>query len=525
MTADHKQNQNKRLAGGAGYVFLGRMGAIIEALSIVAFTWFYGAEIFGLFAALWSYVKVSTAFSEMAMTTTLQRYVPRIKNGGAEHVAGHALKVSTLIASAFALAATIAAPQIAPMLNAADAQNDDLVSIIQIYIWVLPFWTFVEVSTAAIRATRTFGPEIKVRIFYEQGIRLAAAVGFALAGVLEYGLFFAHLVSVILTSLIAVKLLSRYYNLLALLKAPMFGALQREMRQYGFSVMPSNMIKKMFSEFPVIFLNIMLPGAAGAAASGYYAVARKIASVLQGIRITFEYVMAPLAAERDGEGDHTALQDMYAFATRLSIALALPFGAALYLAAPDLLSAMKPEFAVAITAIAILVAGRIVEASTGPANAIIEMLGHRMLPAANGLAGIATLFGIGYYLIPTMGVTGAAIGAAIGMNITALLNLFQACILFKVWPYTKDTIVPFLFALAFACVIASITYFEGYLPSPLSLITAIITLILSLFLIFRLGFDDNDLCALGKFGRMVKPALKTQDSNEATNDSATKDHK
>ena len=57
------------------------------------------------------------------------------------------------------------------------------------------------------------------------------------------------------------------------------------MRQYGYSVMPSNMIKKLFSEFPVILLNLMLPGAAGAMASGYYAVARKIASVLQGIRI------------------------------------------------------------------------------------------------------------------------------------------------------------------------------------------------------------------------------------------------
>ncbi|UTW56611.1 lipopolysaccharide biosynthesis protein [Kordiimonas sp. SCSIO 12610] len=523
MSDGNSKNQNQRLAGGAGYVFLGRMGAIIEALSIIAFTWFYGAEIFGLFAALWSYVKVSTAFSEMAMTTTLQRYVPKIQNGNTDDIAGHAIKFSVFIALIIAVLGTITAPIIATILNAADAQESNLVEIIRIYIWVLPFWTFVEVSTAAIRATRTFGPEIKVRIFYEQGIRLLAAILFALMGFLTFGLFLAHLVSVIITSLIAIKLLSRYYSIKALIKAPMFGTLQSEMRQYGYSVMPSNMIKKLFSEFPVILLNLMLPGAAGAMASGYYAVARKIASVLQGIRITFEYVMAPLAAERDGVGDRRALQDMYAFATRLSLALALPFGAALYLAAPDVLSAMKPEFTAAFTAIICLIIGRMLEASTGPASAIVEMLGHRLLPAINGLTGIAALYVIGYYLIPEHGVTGAAVGAAIGMNVTALLNLIQARVIFKLSPYSLETLKPLGFALLGAAFIGSLTHLLGTVPSPFGFITAALALIASLFMIFRFGFHDDDLCALGKFGRFIKPSLKAKNKNIPVG--ATKDHK
>ncbi len=515
MTEIDFKNQNHRLAGGAGYVFLGRMGAIIEALSIIAFSWFYGAEIFGLFAALWSYVKVSTAFSEMAMTTTLQRYVPRMKSDCADHVAGHAIKLSLVISIIMALLGTIIAPYISNFLNAAEAQSGDLVNIIRLYIWVLPFWTFVEVSTAAIRATRTFGPEIKVRIFYEQGIRLVAAIIFALLGFLTYGLFLAHLVSVLITSLIAIKLLSRYYSLSKLMKAPMLGEQQREMRQYGFSVMPSNMIKKLFSEFPVIFLNILLPGAAGAMASGYYAVARKIASVLQGIRITFEYVMAPLAAERDGEGDRRALQDMYAFATRLSLALALPFGAAIYLAAPDVLSIMKPEFFAAFTAIICLILGRMIEASTGPASAIIEMLGHRLLPAINGLTGIVTLYIIGYYLIPDYGVTGAAIGAAIGMNVTAFLNLIQARVLFKLSPYSTETLRPFIVALINAGLIWNLSLYVNNLPSPFSLIIATTSLLIALFVIFRFGFHDDDLCALGKFGRFIKPSLKKKIDNHS----------
>ena len=62
----------RQVAGGAGLAFLGRLGALIEAVSVVVFTWAYGAETFGLFAVLWSYVKVTTALSDAAMTNAVR---------------------------------------------------------------------------------------------------------------------------------------------------------------------------------------------------------------------------------------------------------------------------------------------------------------------------------------------------------------------------------------------------------------------------------------------------------------------
>jgi len=505
--AKNKDDQNSehraRVAGGAGYAFLGRMGAIIEAASVIAFTWFYGAATFGLFAVLWSYVKVTTAISDAAMTTALQRFVPRAAKGDEEKVAGFAIKFSFLLACLFAAAGTVAAPALAPFINAADTDADHLITVIRIYVWVLPFWTMVEVGTASIRARRTFGPEIKVRIFYEQGLRLVAAVTFALMGLLTYGLFLAHLVSVLLSALLALRLVARYYDLKAILKAPLTGEIAAEVRRYGFSVMPSNIIKKLFSEFPVMFLNFMLPGAAGAAAGGYYAVARKIASALQAVRLTFEYVMAPLAAEKDGHGDHTALQEMYAFATRLSICVALPFGAALVLASGDILAAMKPEFQAATAAIAILCAGRVLEAATGPSTAIVEMLGHRLLPPLNGLLGLAALLGLGVYLIPLYGVTGAAIAAATGLNVTAILSLIQSAALFKLFPYDRHLVWPLAIVLAPSGAMLTLVGYSAFWPAPAGILAAMAMLLFSLFLLVRIGLSDNDAAALGKLSRLV----------------------
>ena len=515
MTADNKTKPDDgrrtpetaadigRVAGGAGLAILGRLGALIEAVSVVVFTWAYGAETFGLFAVLWSYVKVSTALSDAAMTTALQRFVPRVAATDEVNVTGYAIKLSFVLACMFAGIATYFAPSIADFLNSARSDAEHLTSVIRIYVWVLPFWTLVEVGTAAIRARRKFGPEIRVRIFYEQGLRLIAAVAFFYLGLDTYGLFLAHLLSVLLAGLLAFRLLAKHYSIRDLLMAPMTGQLPRDMRQYGFTVMPSNLIKKLFSEFPVMLLNYLLPGAAGAAAGGYYSVARKIASALQVVRLAFEYVMAPMAAEKAGQKNRTTLTHMYAFATRLSICLALPMGAALYVMRTDILAALEPGFQAAATAIAVLVTGRVIEAASGPSSAIIEMLGHRLAPPINGLIGLLAFLIIGWHAIPEYGVTGAAIAAATGLNVTAYLAFFQSAIVFKLVPYTRELLKPLVISTICAAALVMTATLGPVLPTPASLVIAIIGLIVALVILVRFGLSAEDATALGKPARWL----------------------
>jgi len=512
--AEESHNNRKRIAGGAGIVFLGRMGALIEAVAIIAFTWLYGLTNFGLYATIWSFIIIATPLAQTAMPLVLQRFVPRGDSDNAHSAIGFALKWSFLAASLLALVVSIYAPELAARMEADPDDIPHLTNIIRVFVWSLPFWVLVEVGTSAIRSLRIFGPEIKVRIVYEQGIRLILGLGLAFAGYITYGLFIAHFVSVFFTGLLTLRLLSKHLDLKTLLKAPMTGDLPKAMLKYARPITPAWMIKSLFSELPVLFLNFFLPGARGLDAAGLYKVARQFTSVLQMVGITFEYVMAPLAAEKAGKTDKTGLQDMFSYAVRLSTVIALPFCAAVILASKDILSMMEPQFMTATYAVVVLAIGRMIEAMAGPSTAIIDMLGHRFLPLTNFLMGLFAMSVLSAYLIPLYGVTGGAIAAAVAMNVTALLALAETMILFKLRPYDHNIIRPLLISLLATSVLVYLITLTKYMASPIAITLALAGLFASLFVVVRYGLTPTDAAALGPLARLSKRHKKSLESSK-----------
>src|SRR5690606_291767 len=117
----------------------------------------------------------------------------------------------------------------------------------------------------------------------------------------------------------------------------------------------------------------IIPGAQGASAVAIYTVARKITSALQGIRMSFEYVIAPIAASRNPLSERDALQDLYAFTTRLVCAIFIPAAALMVALRHDIIAVVGHEFAAAGALVAVLTAGRMAEAFTGPSASLIEM--------------------------------------------------------------------------------------------------------------------------------------------------------
>lgn len=406
------------VAKGAGLAGLARLGAVIEAVAQPLFIWLFGLATYGLYVALWAAVNFTANIVDLATTAALQRVVPAED----EERAHASVKLALLLSVGLALAAAAViawhAVEIAALFSAAPADEKRLPQAIALFAWALPLWVFVEVATSAARARRAFGPEIRLRIFWEQIARILFALGFFALGMDSIGLMAAHLCSLALTALLCVPLLGRYYDLRLLARARIDGGIAGLLVGSGIALLPANLSRRLLIDAPPLALNLALPGSQGAIAAGLFEIARKISTIPLIVRQAFQYVMAPLSSAQ-ARADRAEIAPLYRFAARVSTALVVPLAGLLIFAGRDILSAYRPEAAAALPLLYILVAARAAEAVVGPATPIVEMTGHRGLPLLNSLAGILLWAAAAVLLVPRYGALGMAIAVALATIVIA----------------------------------------------------------------------------------------------------------
>ncbi|HXV73532.1 MAG TPA: hypothetical protein VD713_02255, partial [Sphingomonadales bacterium] len=259
MSASRKASKtidNAAVAKSAGLAFIGQSGAAVEALSLLVFTWLYATAVVGLFFTLYAALKILGAVTEGAMTTAQQRYTPAAKNPAEEaRIVKAALLVSVTGSLGIGALVFAFAPAIARFLEGGPLSEAELVTMVRLYVFALPFFTLVEVLTASVRAQQAFGPEIRVRVFYEQALRLGLGAGLFFVGVEVYGLALAHALSTFGAFVLSLSLVRRYYDAGEVLRARLNPAFLKDFLSFSALMMPANVIKKFFLVGPVIIVN------------------------------------------------------------------------------------------------------------------------------------------------------------------------------------------------------------------------------------------------------------------------------
>src|SRR3954469_9794419 len=286
------------VARGAGLVGLSRAAALIEAVAQPLFIWLYGLPAYGIYVALWASINFAENLVDLSLTNALQRIIPTESEAEAHGAVKAALIVTVLPAALIALIVSLNAGWVAAFFSAAPGDKATLPTAVAIFAWGLPLWTFVEVATSAARARRAFGPEIRLRLFWEQIARILFALGFFALGAGSLGLVLAHLSSLALTALLCVPLLARFYDPRLLLRAPVTAKGLSPPPTPALALPPPTAARRFLVDAPAVIINVLLPGARGAVAAGLFEIARKLATLPLAVRQAFQYVMAPLAAHQ-----------------------------------------------------------------------------------------------------------------------------------------------------------------------------------------------------------------------------------
>lgn len=493
------------VARGAATALLARFGAVIELVSQPAYTWLFSVATYGVYTVLWAAVNITSNIFDLAMTSVLQRVVPQARN---EEEAHAAVKVAILVILAttvpLAMLGSIAAPWLAKVVNAAPKDQETLALAIGLFAWALPLWTFMEVAGSAMRARRAFGPEIRLKVFYEQASRLAFAFLCFGIGLHSLGLVVAHLASLLFISCLSLRLLGKYYDLRLVLRARVPDGMVRDMLGYGLAVLPGNILKRCYSDLPPILLNLLLPGAQGATAAALYGIARKVASIMQMVKLSFGYVMAPLASAQSAAVDTAAVAPLYGFSTRLAMAGILPLLAAVIGLSQEILLLFAPEARAALMLVIILSVGRTIEALLGPSAAIMEVISQRRLMLWNSAVGLISWLVLAFVLTPMFGAVGMAISVAVSLNLIALLSLLQLYWSHRLHPFQPPFWRTFLVSVLAALLVLTSEATVSQWSEPAGAAAAILTFVAAFWLSLRFGLCRTDRAALGRFGKWLR---------------------
>ncbi len=500
---EKEHSARRDVAKGAGTVFLAKMGSAIELITQPAYTWMFGLATYGLYAVLWALVALIERIAELAMTAALQRILPKEKD---EELRAGIVKSAFIIGIlpctlAAAIFSTFA-DKFAPLFNVAESDLAQLELAIAIFAWSLPLWAMLEITTGALRACKAFGPDIRLRLVWEQLIRFAIAIVLWLSGIDTLALVIAHLSSIAVTNVFALQVLNKHCRISLILASRPTYKVYRELLKSGLSVMPGNALARLFAQAPVIILNFVLPGAAGATASGLYAIARKLSSIPQLVRSVFAHVISPVASGVSLD-DHHSLQALYTFSIRISLLFAVPTAAAVIVAADSLLALFVTGSAAAWPIVVILTVSRALQASLGPATAIQHVISHRGLPVLNSVIGLVSALVVLYFVFPEYESSGLALAVAIGQAVMISLPAAQLVMREKLVPFDGSFSRMLIGALA-SCVII---YFAGALTASFSPFikgpVVGIAYAATLWLALRFALPKKDRLALGKVGRKL----------------------
>lgn len=439
MTAgDQEQSggiSNRDVAKGAGTTLIARLGGVLDVLTQPLYAWLFGLASFGFYGAMWAAINLIENVADLGMTSAMQRVVPQ---AGSPQGEASALRTSFLLAlipcTLIALAVSILAEPVATLFNTSQADAVRVVDAVRWFVWALPLWAFVEIATSALRSKRLFGAEIRLRLFWEQLVRLVFVVIFYFAGAGMMSLIYAHLLSLAIICALCVRLLNRHFELALMFKGPVRDAVFAETVKAGLGVLPVNIVTRLFSDGPAIVLNAVIPGAQGAVATSLFIIARKISSIVQLVRTAFAYVLAPLASAASTAGKDQVVS-IYGFSTRLSIALALPMGAVLAAMGPAMLPAFGPGAEAALAALVMLIAARVAEAVFGAATPIQQVTSAHLDQQLGSLVGLGVAGAISWWFLPVYGLNAMAAAVGVGLVIAALLPLFQLHIIDKLHPF------------------------------------------------------------------------------------------
>jgi O-antigen/teichoic acid export membrane protein len=278
-----------------------------------------------------------------------------------------------------------------------------------------------------------------------------------------------------------------------------------EILRFAFPLWLSGLLRKFRNNIETFLL-----GSLNAVSTvGIYSVVGKINLVGHVSYLAILGGVRPTLASLHDSGEREALSAVYTTATRWTMAVNLPFFIIIVLFPAELLGIFGEDFTAGASALMVLAVAELINAGTGVCQSMIDMTGHTGVKLINSFLWMALAVGMGFLLIPELGVLGAALSSLIAVGVVNILSVIQVWVLEKLNPFDRRYLKPIAAGLASLVLALLARYLMRSAGDYLTLIvvSSLIGVVYVASLV-ALGIEDDDRRILGGAARRIRKVLR-----------------
>lgn len=368
---------------------------------------------------------------------------------------------------------------------AASFKASDLGWLLPLFAVALPFATLGTISMSGLQALKRMGALSAIQYLLDPVLRIVTFTGLVLLGERLFAAAASHLLTSVAVALVGFLWLSASFPLFSRALRPHFSP--GSLLDFSLPLLMSNVVGFVLQWADTLLLGYYLT----AGEVGLYGTAGRLAGLGAMFLTAVGAIFAPKIYALYGRGDLAEVGRLYRRSTRWILMLAMPLFLYTALNAESLLALFGSEFVKGAPALLILAAATLVMTGTGPAGDVVLMVGKSKAALSTSAASGALGVGLNAYLIPRLGLPGAALATGLALASGNLANVLMAWRFTGLQPYTRAMAKPILLACVVAALQAVVGPFLGGAPVVRLVVAAGVWLLYPL-LLWRLGLTAED---------------------------------
>jgi len=488
----------QKIAKGTGIVFIGTIiGMLLGFVSRIIIVRYITQSEYGIFSLALVLLSIFATISTLGLSDGTARQIafyrgkddtPKIKG-----VMLSSLQIALITSVLLALVLFFTSNLISTNVF----HSPELARPLKIFAIAIPFFVLITIFTSIFRGFDRVEPNVYFQNIFRSVIYILFLAGAILLGLSFIGVIYAYLASIMLTCMA--------FAVYAMKKPPL--ATKGEKSVNVNPMMGKELLFFSLPLFAVTMLHaitawtdtLMLGYFKTPDVVGLYNAALPLANLIPVVLSSMLFLYVPIASQLYSQNLMSEMRRNYAILTKWMFSLTLPIFLIIFLFPETTLNILfGPRYIQAGMALQILAMGMFVNTFLGPNGTTLMTVGKTRFLMWTSLIGSIMNIALNIFLIPPLGIIGAAIASASSLAMINLLNSTWIYLLFRIHPFTKNYIKPILTSVLLVFIIFTLVKnLVSVIPFWLLLMLFIIFIVVyGLSILFTKSFDNEDIMIL-----------------------------